>query len=70
MTPAVIKGANITLTSNDPNVQDIVTLKHNGYIATAWKPDPEELAALNKGNHVLLFVLGDSHPAVMLQVAA
>lgn len=35
-----------------------------------WKPEPEELEALNKGLPVMLTVLGLGHPVVRIEVAA
>lgn len=38
-------------------------------IASFWKPTPEELAQLNAGQHVVLYVYGTSHPVVAIGVA-
>lgn len=37
---------------------------------SAWEPTPDELARLNAGAPVLLWVVGYAHPPVMLTVAA
>lgn len=35
-------------------------------IATFWRPTEEELAVLNKGGSVVLYVFGTGHPPVAL----
>lgn len=35
---------------------------------SAWLPSPEELAALNAGQPVILGIIGRSHPVVFLTV--
>lgn len=37
-------------------------------MASAWEPTPEELAALNAGAPVILFVIGGVHPPVYVGV--
>lgn len=39
-------------------------------MATAWEPTPDELARLNAGAPVLLYVIGTAHPPVMVEVGA
>lgn len=34
-----------------------------------WRPEPEELVALNAGGTVALFIYGDTHPVVAMGVA-
>jgi len=34
-----------------------------------WKPSPEDLAALNRGEFVALWVYGDGHPVVAVDVS-
>lgn len=46
----------------------MVDEKGEGTIATFWEPSPEELAALNKGGKVVLYVFGGLHPPVALGV--
>lgn len=38
------------------------------YIASFWEPTIEELALLNAGGQVILWVVGDGHPVVALEV--
>lgn len=35
-------------------------------IASFWRPTPEELATLNRGGSVVLYVFGTAHPPVAL----
>lgn len=37
-------------------------------VASYWKPTPDELALLNRGQAVRLTVLGGTHPPLMLGV--
>lgn len=37
-------------------------------VASFWRPDPEELALLNTGGSVVLYVLGTIHPPVAVGV--
>lgn len=37
-------------------------------MVTSWQPTPAELAALVNGAPVYLYVLGQAHPPVMLEV--
>jgi hypothetical protein len=37
-------------------------------MVTAWEPTPDELARLNDGASVLLYVIGKAHPPVMVEV--
>lgn len=39
-------------------------------IVSFWKPDAEELAALNAGKPVMLYILSPQHPVVSLGVEA
>lgn len=38
-------------------------------MVSAWRPEPEELAALNSGGAVLLYVYGSVHPVVAMAVS-
>lgn len=40
----------------------------DGTIVSVWKPDAEDLKALNEGAHVLLHVYGGMHPPVAMSV--
>lgn len=40
----------------------------NVTVASFWRPDPEELAALNAGGSVVLYVSGTMHPPVCIGV--
>lgn len=40
----------------------------NKSFASVWKPDADELKALNEGAHICLTVLGGSHPPVAMHV--
>lgn len=35
-------------------------------VASFWRPDPQELAILNSGGSVVLYVLGTAHPPVAI----
>lgn len=37
-------------------------------VASFWRPEPEELAMLNAGGSVVLYVLGTMHPPVAIGV--
>lgn len=39
-------------------------------IQSYWRPNAEELAAINRGNPIVLVVLGQQHPVVSLAVEA
>lgn len=39
-------------------------------LVSYWVPTPEEIAALAAGAKVALWILGESHPPVALEVAA
>lgn len=71
MTPGAIEGANILLLGNSDDVQDLPAVRtEDGEFVTAWYPTPTELAALNRGNPVYLFIIGSSHPPVRVGVKA
>lgn len=48
-------------------VRDIETNGRN-VMETAWEPTPAELALLNAGGTVRLYVLGEEHPPVKIEV--
>lgn len=35
-------------------------------VASFWRPDPQELAILNSGGSVVLYVFGTAHPPVAI----
>lgn len=37
-------------------------------VTSYWKPDPEELAALQAGLPLVLSFLGDTHPPILVRV--
>lgn len=39
-------------------------------MGSAWMPDPDELARLKNGGHVILWIFGEGHPPVHLQVGS
>jgi len=49
------------------DIADVETADGN-FMLSAWHPEPEELAALNAGGHVVLHIRGYSHPVVALSV--
>ena len=53
----------ITVACDDGEVAEVPAFQ------SAWVPTPEELEALNNGEHIVLCVLGASHPPVMLNVS-
>lgn len=67
-----IRGSNVVLKGGE-NVQDLPAIRGEfhgvrGY-ASAWLPTPEELAALNAGASVILFVFSTMHPPVYVGVS-
>jgi hypothetical protein len=48
-------------------VLDVVT-EEGLFMISAWEPTPEELAALNRGESIKLWVRGTVHPVVALSV--
>jgi hypothetical protein len=49
-------------------VRDVQT-EHGTFMVSAWEPTPSELAALMRGESILLWVRGDVHPVVALSVS-
>jgi hypothetical protein len=77
MTPTKLVGANrIFGAPQDWNEEtcgpcDALAVVDTGKILqSAWMPAPEELAALNAGQPVLLTIIGRVHPVVSLGVLA
>ena len=50
----------------------ILDTEHNGQpvMVSKWLPTPEELASLNAGQSIFLWVFGTRHPAVALTVGS
>lgn len=57
---------------NDVRPLAVVDTELGGHpaIASFWKPDAQELAQLNAGNPIAVFVMGHTHPPLWLGVAA
>lgn len=51
-------------------VSDLPVLVQDGAMVSAWLPTPAELALLNAGQPVYLWVWGEGHPPVSLSVAS
>lgn len=48
-------------------IRDLAT-PHGNCMVSAWTPSPAEVAAINRGEPVLLFVFGLCHPVVSIGV--
>ncbi len=48
---------------------DLHIRRDSGFVWSFWKPDAEELLALNRGGSVALSVMGDTHPPLSVLVA-
>lgn len=80
MTPVVIPGATRALGAPDnwdPDtdgpcgalpIRDGVHAEVWPYMESAWKPDAQELAALNAGGSIVLRIVNLTHPVVALYV--
>lgn len=64
----VIEGANCIMRGNGADVGDLHVIRKDDGFVSAWMPTPEELAALNRGAPVYLFIYGSVHPPVGLGV--
>lgn len=51
----------------DLPILDVPTSAGN-VMVSAWLPSAEELARLNEGKGILLYVFGEGHPPVMIEV--
>lgn len=49
-------------------IRDVVT-KDGNFMVSAWEPTPDELKALNNGASVQLWIRGNVHPVVAMDVA-
>jgi hypothetical protein len=47
---------------------DLHILRDKDRIYSFWKPDPQELAALNKGEPIVFQCLGTNHPPISIDV--
>ena len=63
-----IEGANCLMKGNGEDVGDLAVIRTDNSFVSAWLPTPEELAALNAGAPVYLFIYGNSHPPVYVGV--
>lgn len=77
MTPTIIPGANTTYhapagwdseKNGECSPLHVALNPEQGTIMSAWKPSPEELAALNNGSAVILVIHGTTQPPVALVV--
>ena len=68
MNPLKLESPTRTLAKDQPEYMplDIVDTVEGGVpmMSSAWTPSSEELAALNRGEHVTLVVIGTQHPPV------
>jgi hypothetical protein len=68
--------SNNMLLGKPPGSKDVETMPATMWIAedgsvtvaSFWRPEPEELAALNAGGSVVLYVAGTVHPPVAIGV--
>lgn len=44
------------------------TVEGQACMVSFWKPSPEDLAALNRGEHISLWIYGEIHPVVAIGV--
>lgn len=63
-----IEGANCLMKGNGVDVADLPVLRSDDGFVSAWLPTPAELAALNSGAPVYLYIGGSIHPPVMVGV--
>ena len=71
MIPGRIEGANLALLP-PVGMDDCLTLhvkREGGVMVSSWQLTPVELALLNNGGRVHLYVWGAGHPPVALTVA-
>lgn len=72
MIPRMIAGHTHRMTApareraeGEPHIRDLHVREIDGAFASAWEPTPDELAILNAGGSVVLWVMG-GQPPVML----
>lgn len=72
MIPLAIEGANRRIGKGQGfkglAILDAETADGDPVMLTAWEPTPAELARLNSGASVYLWVMGSAHPPVSLEV--
>lgn len=49
-------------------IKDYIGSDGNPGMLSSWEPSPDELARLNAGAPIYLYVLGSSHPPVAIEV--
>lgn len=49
-------------------IRDVIDQDGLPFMVSAWEPTPAELAALNRGETVKLWIVGSSHPVVAITV--
>jgi hypothetical protein len=74
MTPVDFPEANMTLCA-PKGMEDScgnlpVYRRTDGIFVSAWMPSQEEKEAIAKGASIMLYVIGNGHPPVTLQVTA
>lgn len=45
-----------------------VTTEHGAFMVSCWEPTPAEVAAINAGESIKLWISGTAHPVVALTV--
>lgn len=68
MSPIRTSACNMTYVA--PGCTDLPAARGDGFTATYWKPDAEELAMLNAGFPVKLSIVGAGMPPVAVEVEA
>lgn len=73
MTPTIQPGMNLQLMPprtmpEGRTCEPLMAYREGHRMVSVWKPDAEELAALNAGGCVALTVLGTDHPPVSVDV--
>lgn len=64
----VIEGSNCIMRGDGETIADLHVLRTEDAFISAWLPTPAELAALNAGAPVYLFIYGSGHPPVYVGV--
>lgn len=70
MIPLRIDGADVIMRGNSPDVRDLHIKRIDGCLVSRWEPTPKELAALNAGGSIELWIMGSQQPPVMLQAVS
>jgi hypothetical protein len=50
-------------------IRDVIT-EHGPFMVSSWEPTPDEMAAINAGGSIQLWISGTGHPVVSLTVDA